>query len=87
MKPLFADWELSKILLLLLGCFVFGALAFFGLTLFMTPNSQNNQAKNEIIVPDATLTDTQKTEILASLKPTPEQASSTARALGSISVT
>ena len=67
MKPLFADWELSKILLLLLGCFTFGAVTFFVLTLFIKSPSNTTQQSNEIVVTPEQIQE-KKNSVMASIQ-------------------
>lgn len=85
MKPLFADWEISKMILLLLGCFAFGALMFFVLTLFIAPNKQQSQSSNEIIVTPAQVAE-KKVNIMDSLtkSQTETPASTSAKAFANL---
>ncbi|MDB5187601.1 MAG: hypothetical protein JWO50_121 [Candidatus Kaiserbacteria bacterium] len=76
-QSLFSDWELPKIIILLLSCFALGALGFFIVTIVIFPSSLRPQAPSEITV-HPVMTEQKKAETLLALKPTAlEQASTT----------
>jgi hypothetical protein len=75
-QPLFADWGIPKMILLLLGCFALGALGFFIVTIFISPSSLQPQTPGEITV-HPIMTEQKKVETLQALKPTPVEIAST----------